>query len=77
MGERPTPVDIGHEIHVGLELKRNAHVDELAVAQVSLGGASRSLNHHLVVVPQQAVQRFCTMGKRSTLGPLRRTPCDC
>src|SRR5262245_26841412 len=67
MGERPTAIDVGHQIDISLTFAGYTHVDDVAGAQVDLRRATPTLNDHLLIVAHQAVQSFTHNGPQAGL----------
>ncbi|MNV01200.1 hypothetical protein D3C71_913960 [compost metagenome] len=57
VGERTTPVDVGHQQAARIGMARHAHVDDVAGMQVDLCGRTCALDHHHVVLGTQCIQR--------------------
>src|SRR5215467_3158280 len=56
MGERPTAVDVSHQIDIRLTLASHTHIDDVTSTQVDLRWTAPTLNNHLFIVMHQAVQ---------------------
>src|SRR3989441_9697537 len=65
--KRPTAIDVSHQIHIGLALTGNAHVDDVAGAQVDLRRTAPTLDDYLLIVAQQAVQGLSHDGPQARL----------
>ena len=67
MGERPTAIDVGHQINISLTLAGHAHIDNIAGAQVDLRRTAPTLDDHLLIVAHQAIQGLAHNGPQAGL----------
>ena len=58
VGEHAAAVDVRHQHHRAVHAFRETHVGDVPVAQVDFGRAARALDHHRLVLRQQARMRF-------------------
>ena len=56
-GEHAAAVDVPDEKHGGVRIARNAHIDDVVLREVDLGGAAGAFDHHDVVRGTKSIER--------------------